>query len=260
MEVILLERVAKLGQMGDVVKVKDGYARNFLLPRHKALRATEANKSKFAEQRAQLEANNLARKKDADAVAAKLDGQSFTLIRQAGESGVLYGSVSARDLSDVITAGGFTVSRGQIALEQGRGGSPPGSLGQRDGEHRPLAGRSRAPGARRECAGARGRQPRRSRPRNRRGAGRSGPERRDVRPRGRGKVSSPYGAKYFLPVRICGNHGESTSRKRGVFFIAEVSGLAVGRGWFCRSHLLPHLQCLRPSETWLSSPALPRMS
>jgi large subunit ribosomal protein L9 len=116
MEVILLERVAKLGQMGDVVKVKDGYARNFLLPRHKALRATEANKSKFAEQRAQLEANNLARKKDAEAVAAKLDGQSFTLIRQAGESGVLYGSVSARDLSDAITAGGFTVSRGQIAL------------------------------------------------------------------------------------------------------------------------------------------------
>lgn len=116
MEVILLERVPKLGQMGDVVKVKDGYARNFLLPRSKALRATQANKAKFAEQRAQLEANNLARKKDAEAVAAKLDGQSFTLIRQAGESGVLYGSVSARDLSEIVTAGGFTVSRAQIAL------------------------------------------------------------------------------------------------------------------------------------------------
>jgi large subunit ribosomal protein L9 len=116
MEVILLERVAKLGQMGEVVKVKDGYARNYLLPRHKALRATEANKARFAEQRAQLEANNLARKKDAEAVAAKLDAQSFTLIRQAGESGVLYGSVSARDLSDAITAGGFTVARSQVAL------------------------------------------------------------------------------------------------------------------------------------------------
>ncbi len=116
MEVILLERVAKLGQMGEVVKVKDGYARNFLLPRNKALRATEANKAKFAEQRAQLEANNLARKKDAEAVGAKLDGQSFALIRQAGESGVLYGSVSARDITDVVTAGGFTLSRSQVAL------------------------------------------------------------------------------------------------------------------------------------------------
>ena len=117
MEVILLERVAKLGQMGDVVKVKDGYARNFLLPRNKALRATEANKSKFAAERAQLEANNLARRKDAEAVGGKLDGQSFTLIRQAGESGVLYGSVSARDITDVVTAGGFTLNRGQVALD-----------------------------------------------------------------------------------------------------------------------------------------------
>jgi large subunit ribosomal protein L9 len=116
MEVILLERVAKLGQMGEVVKVKDGYARNFLLPRHKALRATEANKQKFASQRAQLEANNLARKKDADAVAAKLDGQSFVLIRQAGESGVLYGSVSARDLAETMTAGGFTIARSQVSI------------------------------------------------------------------------------------------------------------------------------------------------
>ncbi len=102
--------------MGDVVRVKDGYARNFLLARGKALRATEANKEKFSVQRAQLEAQNLERRKDADAVAAKLDGQSFALIRQAGESGVLYGSVSSRDLAEILTAGGFTVARSQIAL------------------------------------------------------------------------------------------------------------------------------------------------
>ncbi|WP_284176801.1 50S ribosomal protein L9 [Rhabdaerophilum sp. SD176] len=116
MEVILLERVAKLGQMGEVVRVKDGYARNFLLARGKALRATESNKEKFSAQRAQLEAQNLERRKDADAVGAKLDGQTFALIRQAGESGVLYGSVSSRDLAEILTAGGFTVARSQIAL------------------------------------------------------------------------------------------------------------------------------------------------
>jgi large subunit ribosomal protein L9 len=117
MEVILLERVAKLGQMGEVVRVKDGYARNFLLARGKALRATDANKAKFADQRAQLEAQNLERRKDADAVAAKLDGQTFALIRQAGESGVLYGSVSSRDLAELLTQGGFTIGKGQIALQ-----------------------------------------------------------------------------------------------------------------------------------------------
>lgn len=116
MDVILLERVAKLGQMGDVVKVKDGFARNFLLARGKALRATEANRATFAGQRAQLEATNLERRKEADAVAAKLNGQSFTLIRQAGESGVLYGSVSARDLAETLTSGGFTVNKAQVAL------------------------------------------------------------------------------------------------------------------------------------------------
>jgi large subunit ribosomal protein L9 len=116
MDVILLERVAKLGQMGEVVKVKDGYARNFLLPRGKALRASETNKEKFATQRAQLEATNLERRQEADKVGAKLDGQTFALIRQAGESGVLYGSVSARDLAEILTTGGFTVNRGQIAL------------------------------------------------------------------------------------------------------------------------------------------------
>ena len=116
MEVILLERVAKLGQMGEVVRVKDGFARNFLLARGKALRATAANKAKFDGQRSQLEANNLERRKDADAVAAKLDGQIFALIRSAGDSGSLYGSVSARDLAEILTKGGFTVSKGQIAL------------------------------------------------------------------------------------------------------------------------------------------------
>ncbi|HLW90395.1 MAG TPA: 50S ribosomal protein L9 [Roseiarcus sp.] len=118
MEVILLERVARLGQMGETVRVKDGFARNFLLPRGKALRATEANKKKFESQRQQLEARNLELKKDASAVAAKLDGQSFVIIRQAGETGQLYGSVSSRDVAEAITAAGFSVSRSQIALVQ----------------------------------------------------------------------------------------------------------------------------------------------
>ncbi len=116
MEVILLERVAKLGQMGETVRVRDGYARNYLLPRGKALRATEENKKRFEAQRAQLEARNLERRKEAEAVAAKLDGQTFTVIRQAGETGVLYGSVSARDLAEALTQGGFTVNRDQIVL------------------------------------------------------------------------------------------------------------------------------------------------
>jgi large subunit ribosomal protein L9 len=116
MNVILLERVPKLGQMGDVVKVKPGYARNFLLPRGKALRATEANKKKFESQRAQIEARNLELKTEAEAAAAKADGQTFVIIRQAGESGQLYGSVSTRDIADAITAGGFSVSRDQISL------------------------------------------------------------------------------------------------------------------------------------------------
>ena len=118
MQVILLERVEKLGQMGDEVKVKDGFARNFLLPQKKALRATKANRDYFATQKAQLEANNLERKKDAEAVAAKLKGQVFALLRQAGDRGQLYGSVSPRDISDVITKGGFTVARTQVALDK----------------------------------------------------------------------------------------------------------------------------------------------
>ncbi|MFT0892071.1 50S ribosomal protein L9 [Pseudochelatococcus sp. G4_1912] len=116
MEVILLERVARLGQIGESVRVKNGYARNFLLPRGKALRATEANKMRFENQRAQLEARNLELRNEAEAVGEKLNGQAFVLIRQAGESGVLYGSVAARDVSDVLTAGGFTVNRQQIVL------------------------------------------------------------------------------------------------------------------------------------------------
>jgi large subunit ribosomal protein L9 len=118
MEVILLERVAKLGQMGETVKVRDGYARNFLLPRNKALRATKSNKERFETQRAQLEARNLERRKEAEAVGEKLNGQSFTIIRQSGETGVLYGSVSTRDLAEIMTAGGFSVNRDQVAINQ----------------------------------------------------------------------------------------------------------------------------------------------
>ena len=116
MQVILLERVEKLGQMGDEVKVKDGFARNFLLPHKKALRATKANREYFSTQKAQLEANNLERKKDAEAVAAKLKDKSFVLLRQAGDRGQLYGSVSPRDIADAITKGGFTVARTQVSL------------------------------------------------------------------------------------------------------------------------------------------------
>jgi large subunit ribosomal protein L9 len=118
MEVILLERVAKLGQMGETVKVRSGYARNFLLPRGKALRATEANKKHFDAQRAQLEARNLERRKEAETVGEKLNGQSFIILRQSGETGVLYGSVSTRDLAEIMTQNGFTVDRNQIAINQ----------------------------------------------------------------------------------------------------------------------------------------------
>ena len=116
MEVILLERVSKLGQIGDTVKVKDGFARNFLLPNGKALRATEANKKKFEGMKAQIEAQNLERKSEAEAAAKKIDGKSVILIRQAGETGQLYGSVSTRDIADALTTDGFTVERRQIVL------------------------------------------------------------------------------------------------------------------------------------------------
>jgi len=118
MQVILLERIARLGQMGDVVRVRDGFARNFLLPQGKALRATKDNAKRFEAERAQLEARNLERKSEAAEVAAKLDGQSFIVVRQAGETGQLYGSVTARDLADTLTAGGFTVGRSQVVLNQ----------------------------------------------------------------------------------------------------------------------------------------------
>ncbi|MCW2309153.1 50S ribosomal protein L9 [Rhodobium gokarnense] len=118
MQVILLERIAKLGQMGDTVKVRPGYARNFLLPQGKALRATEANQKRFEAQRAQLEARNLERKQEAEAVAAKLNGLTFVAIRQAGETGQLYGSVSTRDVAEVLDAGGFTIGRSQVDLNQ----------------------------------------------------------------------------------------------------------------------------------------------
>ncbi len=119
MEVILLERVAKLGHMGETVRVKDGYARNFLLPRHKALRATEGNKKKFEEQRVDLEKRNETMKSDAATKSGKLDGQSYTIIRQAGETGLLYGSVSARDIADTMTATAkFSVHRNHVALNQ----------------------------------------------------------------------------------------------------------------------------------------------
>lgn len=118
MEVILLERIEKLGQMGDVVRVKPGFARNFLLPQRKALRATKDNLSYFESQRAHLEAENLKRRDEAEAVAKKIDHAQVILIRQAGETGQLYGSVSSRDLADVIRENGVTVARGQIVLDK----------------------------------------------------------------------------------------------------------------------------------------------
>ncbi|MCI4665158.1 MAG: 50S ribosomal protein L9 [Neomegalonema sp.] len=116
MEVVLLQRVEKLGQMGDVVRVKDGYARNFLLPQGKALRATAANLKHFEAQRAQLEARNLELKKEADAVAEKLNDQSFVVIRSASEAGNLYGSVTVRDAAEAAEANGFNIDRRQFEL------------------------------------------------------------------------------------------------------------------------------------------------
>ena len=118
MQVILLQRVAKLGQMGEVVNVKDGYARNFLLPQGKALRATEGNIKSFEHRKAQLETQNLETRKEAEAVAGKLDGQTFMVIRSASDAGALYGSVTTRDAADAATAAGFTVNRSQIVLER----------------------------------------------------------------------------------------------------------------------------------------------
>jgi len=116
MDVILLERVAKLGQMGEVVSVKEGYARNFLLPQKKALRASRTNIEAFESQKAQLEARNLETRKEAESLAEKLDGQKFVVIRSASDSGSLYGSVSTRDAAEVATEAGFSVDRKQVIL------------------------------------------------------------------------------------------------------------------------------------------------
>jgi large subunit ribosomal protein L9 len=117
MEVILLERVPRLGQMGEVVRVKDGFARNFLLPRGKALRATAENRTRFEGMKSELQARSLALKSEAGQVAEKIDGKSFTVLRQASEAGQLFGSVSPRDLIGLLVAAGFNVNRGQIALQ-----------------------------------------------------------------------------------------------------------------------------------------------
>lgn len=116
MDVILLERVAKLGQMGEVVSVKEGYARNFLLPQKKALRASKANVEAFEGQKAQLEANNLETRKEAETMSDKLNGETFVVIRSASDSGSLYGSVSTRDAAEAATEAGFSVDRKQVSL------------------------------------------------------------------------------------------------------------------------------------------------
>ena len=116
MEVILLERITKLGQMGETVKVRDGYARNYLLPLGKALRANAANKARFESERATLEARNLERKSEAQKVAESLDGKSFIVVRSAGETGQMYGSVAARDIVEILGNEGFTIARNQVEL------------------------------------------------------------------------------------------------------------------------------------------------
>ncbi len=118
MQVILLERIGRLGQMGDVVKVKDGFARNFLLPQGKALRATSDNRADFEKRRVQLEARNLELKGEAEKVAGTLTGKSFVAIRSAGDTGQLYGSVSTRDMAEVISEGGFSIDKRQVIIEK----------------------------------------------------------------------------------------------------------------------------------------------
>ena len=118
MEIILLQRVEKLGHIGDVVNVKPGFARNFLLPQKKALRATEENKKRFETQRAQIEANNLKLREEAQKIAGKVDGLKVVLIRQASETGILFGSVSSRDIAEGVTKAGFTVERRQVILDK----------------------------------------------------------------------------------------------------------------------------------------------
>ena len=118
MEIILLERVEKLGQMGDVVSVKPGYARNYLLPQGKALRANKGNREKFETEKAQREADNLARRSDAETEAAKMDGLAVSMVRAASEMGQLFGSVTSRDISDAVTEAGFTIARTQVVMDK----------------------------------------------------------------------------------------------------------------------------------------------
>jgi large subunit ribosomal protein L9 len=118
MDVILLERIERLGQIGDVVKVKPGFARNYLLPTKKALRATDENKKRFEAQRAQIEANNLKRRQEAEKISDKVDGLKVVIIRQASETGILFGSVSTRDIAEGVTKAGFTIDRAQVKLDK----------------------------------------------------------------------------------------------------------------------------------------------
>ena len=118
MEIILLERVEKLGQMGDVVSVKPGYARNYLLPQGKALRANRVNREKFETEKAQREADNLARRSDAETESAKMDGLAVSMVRAASEMGQLFGSVTSRDISDAVTEAGFTIARTQVVMDK----------------------------------------------------------------------------------------------------------------------------------------------
>ena len=174
MEVILLERVPRLGQMGEVVRVKDGFARNFLLPRGKALRATTENRTRFETMKSELEARSLSLKSDASQVAEKLNGKSFTVLRQASEAGQLFGSVSPRDLIGLLATAGYNVNRSQIALNTpiktiGRHNVPislhPDDRDRDRRDRRPQRRRSGAHRARRGChavarradAGGRGR-------------------------------------------------------------------------------------------------------
>ena len=169
MQVILLQRIGRLGQMGDIVNVKNGYARNFLLPQKKALRATDENKKVFEGRRAQLEADNLSHKKEAEAVAAKLDGKSFVIIRAAGDTGQLYGSVSTRDIAARDQRRRLhrrsQPDRARQADQVARTDAGPGAASPRGREHgvaqhRSLSGRGRQAVPRRECRGRQGRSSR----------------------------------------------------------------------------------------------------
>ncbi len=185
-ELILLQRVEKLGQMGEVVKVKPGFARNFLLPQKKAIRASKDNLARFEKERAQLEAQNLKRREEAERIAERVAGLAVVVIRQAGEGGSLYGSVSARDIADAATEAGLSIGRQQVVLEhpiKSLGLTPvrvllhPGGRDHRHRERRPQPRGGRAPGPRRADRGGGGREPPAPRP-----CSRSAPVRRKAPP------------------------------------------------------------------------------